>query len=802
MLQHLLGGLLLMQTFLLIAQNADNLTIDGTVVDSSGDPVVYAYVKLDSFRTGTTTDLSGNFTFNAVPSGHHQISVRMFGFKTATKRVEVVTGSIITIHFSLEQEIQSLETVVINVESAKERKENSAEAVDVIETKEVKLQSADLGEVMAKTEGIGMQRAGGLRFNTRFALNGLSDDQIRFFFDEIPLNFTPCAFGIANVSINAINRIGMYKGVVPIQFDADALGGAVNLVSPTIFYEGIAGSISYQYGSFNTHRVANHLSYASDNSWLSIATGGFFDYTDNNYEIDVAIPNNLEALQPQTVEQLHDGYRAYGGYLKAGIRQKSWVNVLSLEGHFGNYIDEVQNSQALGLIDLLQLGLNKVVGGNPFGEVLFTSQSKGLNIHYQIHLCDSKSEKLEAKRDEQRWVIDLKARVNFTERVSIDNSRNLCNWGGEIECRQIQAGEFDDEDRMITTSWNYFVRQQLTYSFSKVHQLKLAISPTYTYRTGDDLLVDGEFDPALDDGYLFDFVTGIEFIGTYFKENLQTILFAKNYWQSIRIESLDPSLEEMTVEQRSVSNNGIGGGLRYAWSPHLTTKFNYEFAYCLPRQDEIFGDGQLLLESLELRQENSHNVNLQWNYGNRINENTNWQVSSNFFLRRIDDLILLLVGANELGSYQNIWSAHSQGIELGAEVRNLIKGLKILANSTYQSYYNTSNEGPFAGFKGERIPNTPYFFANGGVLYEPEELIKDRDRLSLFRNTRYMWSFFVSWESAGLQQFKAQVSDQTTHADGATYSIKTLGIQYAHSIEMQNLTHTNVFDLYGVQRPG
>ncbi|MEM8940309.1 MAG: TonB-dependent receptor [Bacteroidota bacterium] len=288
MLQHLLGGLLLMQTFLLIAQNADNLTIDGTVVDSSGDPVVYAYVKLDSFRTGTTTDLSGNFNFNAVPSGHHQISVRMFGFKTATKRVEVVTGSIITIHFSLEQEIQSLETVVINVESAKERKENSAEAVDVIETKEVKLQSADLGEVMAKTEGIGMQRVGGLRFNTRFALNGLSDDQIRFFFDEIPLNFTPCAFGIANVSINAINRIGMYKGVVPIQFDADALGGAVNLVSPTIFYEGIAGSISYQYGSFNTHRVANHLSYASDNSWLSIATGGFFDYTDNNYEIDVA----------------------------------------------------------------------------------------------------------------------------------------------------------------------------------------------------------------------------------------------------------------------------------------------------------------------------------------------------------------------------------------------------------------------------------------------------------------------------------------------------------------------------------
>lgn len=257
---------------------------------------------------------------------------------------------------------------MISAESAKGRKENSAEAVDVIETKEVKLQSADLREVMAKTEGISVQRAGGLGSNTRFALNGLSNDQLRFFFDGMPLNFMSYAFGIANVPINAVNRIEVYEGLVPIQFGADALGGAVNLVSLTI-YEGIAGLISYRYDSFNTHRFTNHLSYASDSSGLFIAAGGIFDYTDNNYEIDVAIPNDLGALQPQTVERFYDGYRAYGVHFKAGIRQKSWANEFSLEGYLGDYKNEIQNSQSPGLIDLPRLGLNEVVGGNPFGEV-------------------------------------------------------------------------------------------------------------------------------------------------------------------------------------------------------------------------------------------------------------------------------------------------------------------------------------------------------------------------------------------------------------------------------------------------
>ncbi len=55
--------------------------------------------------------------------------------------------------------------------STAERLAKSAQAVQVIETEQAKQQSADLGEVLARSE-IGVRRGGGLGSTTRFSLNG------------------------------------------------------------------------------------------------------------------------------------------------------------------------------------------------------------------------------------------------------------------------------------------------------------------------------------------------------------------------------------------------------------------------------------------------------------------------------------------------------------------------------------------------------------------------------------------------------------------------------------------------------
>lgn len=65
MLRYCLLTLLLTQLFSLKAQNTNNVTIEGKVVDSSGDPVILARVSIDSLGLIGLTDLNGYYTFEA-----------------------------------------------------------------------------------------------------------------------------------------------------------------------------------------------------------------------------------------------------------------------------------------------------------------------------------------------------------------------------------------------------------------------------------------------------------------------------------------------------------------------------------------------------------------------------------------------------------------------------------------------------------------------------------------------------------------------------------------------------------------
>ncbi|MEM1118803.1 MAG: carboxypeptidase-like regulatory domain-containing protein [Bacteroidota bacterium] len=792
--KYLLTVLSLLLSLIAYTQTPQLGTLSGTVTDDRGEPLFGITILVKNTDRGEATDLDGQFTITNIPPSRYTLAVSGIGYEEQSFEVTVKTGNNELPTITLVESTTLLDGVTVTAQSEKTRLESTAQAIEVIETKEVKLQSADLGEIMAKTEGVNVQRSGGLGSGFRFSLNGLSGDQVRFFFDGVPLNFSPYGFGIANVPVNMIDRVEIFKGVVPVQFGADALGGAVNLVPPSV-RNGWSGAASYQTGSFGTHRVTGNLNYADEQTGLFVVAGGFFDYTDNNYKIDVAVDEMREdgtptgRLKQVTVRRFHDAYQAYGANLKIGIRDKKWADELSLEAYYGNYDNEIQNSQSPGLIDEPSLGISQAVAGNPFGELRFTSVSKGLNLNYRLTPND-------------QWDIHLQAGYNDDERVSIDTSRNLYNWFGEVIRVNRTAGEFELPDNLITISQAYYARQQVAYKFSPQHALKLSVAPTYSYRTGDDLLVDGPNDPALDEGFLFDLVTGLEYTAKLLDERLENIAFAKNYRQSVRNESFDPSTNSIFLEERTASNFGAGNGLRYSWTDRLTTKVSYEFAYRLPRQDEIFGDGQLVIENLELLPENSHNVNFATSLRSQPSARTDWQVQANVFVRQIDNLILLLVDQEGFGSFENVWSATSQGIELGGRWADLVPGLAISANTTYQRYYNTSDDGPFASFEGDRIPNTPYLFANGSLEYQREDLLRSQDRLSLFLNTRYVHEFFIGWESAGLRQFKQSVPAQLVHSAGLTYQMLINDRQVAFTLDSQNITNAKVFDLFGVQRPG
>ncbi|MEM9340980.1 MAG: carboxypeptidase-like regulatory domain-containing protein [Bacteroidota bacterium] len=776
-------ALLLVSTKNIAQDQRGNASVRGKISNENGEPVPFATVQTKDTSIGAIADAGGRFAIESLASGNYVLAVQSLGYLPASLKLSITDRSINNITITLKSNVEELQAVEVVTESEKKQLELSAKAIDVIDTREVKLKTVDLGEVLAQTQGVSIQRSGGLGSDSRLSLNGLSGDKIRFFFDGIPLDFTGYSVGIGNIPVNLVDRVEIYKGVVPIAFGADALGGAVNMVSPSII-AGFHGSASYQTGSFGTHRSTLDLKYLEPKSGLLIGLDGFYDFSRNNYKVDVEVPITEGPLrgriQEITVPRFHDDYEAFGMNLTLGLIDKSWTDEIKIDFFLNDTHDEVQH--------------NAVMTGNPFGEVIFSSDLQGVNLSFTKDFSSSLS-------------INSVFGLNSTTRVFVDTTRNFYSWNGEVQGRRIRQGEVSGSvaggSHQFTWDDNYFNRTNLKWQFNEKHTISISSAPTYTLRTGDELLA-GTFDPITANGIVYSWVNGIEYQADLKGEKLQNVFFIKNYWQQVRNEREIDGSEQVSVNEREISDVGWGNNLRYNFSDKLIAKLSYEYALRLPRPDEVFGDGNFIIRNLELEAERSHNLNLSGILRNSTSSKIQWRLEAAGFVRSISNLIFLVAATDRTSAFDNVNEATSIGLEVAGEVSGLTEGLKISFNSTYQDFYNSASEGNFARFEGERIPNTPYLFANSSVNYSlPKKLVGEQS-INIYWSSRYVHSFFLGWESGGRNnpEFKFTIPNQHIHHAGINYRLPVKSMKMILISDVQNVLNRNVFDFFGVQRPG
>lgn len=749
--------------------------VSGKVTDQDGVELPGVTVQIVGTLNGDITNADGNYEIAGIPVGQIALEFSYTGFENQTKTINVKANKTSNSRIQLKESVSELEEVVVVGESVKTKLENTAQAITIIELKEAKLKTPDLGEILARTEGVAIQRAGGLGSGTRISLNGLTDDQIRIFIDEIPLESAGYTFDIANVPVSLIDRVEVYKGVVPIRFGADALGGAVNLATPDVT-DGLSGSVSYQVGSFGTHRFATNINNGDGKTGFFVKGSGFYDFARNDYKINVQVADESGRPVDVTVPRFHDRYRAYGTNITVGIRKRLWAEELSVTGYLVHNARQIQNN-------VFQTGL-------PFGEGESFGNSLGVNMTYSARLVDSLS-------------ITVTGGYGRIERRLQDLSNCRYNWFGECFLEVPSRGEFtaNGTDQTIWDD-NAFARIIATWKINPRHVLKLIAAPTYNFRTGEDALITQGTDLLEGESELTTFISGLEYQFGKEKDRVKNQMFIKHYRQRAYTE-LPPTIGEIIVRDTStVSNYGFGNVTRIEWMDWLVTKLSYERTIRLPRRDEILGDGQFVVPNTELEPEQSHNVNLQFTFTRRLNARVSWSLRTNGFLRATENLITLIAVEDVFNRYVNIFNATSLGLEFNGQARFFGGRLRLDTNSTYQSFRNTTKEGAASAFKGDRIPNRPYFFANANASYLLDSPLRRGDRVNLFTNTRYVHSFFRSWESAGIREFAAEIPSQTTYGAGLTYETTTENLRLAFTAEVQNLTNATVFDFFGVQRPG
>ncbi|MEX2594195.1 MAG: TonB-dependent receptor plug domain-containing protein [Anditalea sp.] len=240
-------------TNVLWGQNLDKAQIIGKVSSSSGEVLTDVAVVLKNTLIGTTTDLEGRFEIKDIPPGDYVLNVSYLGFETQEKNVPLKASQKIELNINLREKAFMMDVAMVNGKSVTRQVNELPYAVTAISAKELYNSTSNAKEMLNRVPGVRVLEEGGLGSDLSFTLNGFSGDQVKFFLDGIPMDNFGSSLSISNIPVNTIDRIEVYKGVVPVWLGTDALGGAVNIITnqKNNFLDA-----SYSFGSFNTHQVS------------------------------------------------------------------------------------------------------------------------------------------------------------------------------------------------------------------------------------------------------------------------------------------------------------------------------------------------------------------------------------------------------------------------------------------------------------------------------------------------------------------------------------------------------------------
>lgn len=204
-------------------------TIKGAVANE-GKPVAFATVSVKGTSNGSACNENGAYNLK---SNHGEITiiVQAVGFKTSEKNIHLDNDT--TINFDLEEDISSLDQIVVTGTRTYKKRTNSAVIVNVIN-------SQTLDNVQACTLSEGLKFQTGLRVETdcqtcnytQLRMNGLAGGYSQILINGRPI-FSPLTglYGMEQIPTNMIDRIEVVRGGGSALYGSSAIGGTVNVIT-------------------------------------------------------------------------------------------------------------------------------------------------------------------------------------------------------------------------------------------------------------------------------------------------------------------------------------------------------------------------------------------------------------------------------------------------------------------------------------------------------------------------------------------------------------------------------------------
>lgn len=780
--------ILFISTFFLIiqslyAQDSSRARLYGSVKSASGETLPAVTLLLKGTSQGVMTDVNGFFEIEDIEPSKYTLQIWYLGYESQEKTISLRAGQNLELDVVMKEKTEDLESVTLLGKSTTALIRQQAYLVSAISAEALYNSTSDAQQMLDRVPGVRILEDGGLGSDTNFTLNGFSGDQVRFFIDGIPMDHFGSALGLSSISVNSIERIEVYKGVVPVWLGTDALGGAVNIITKrgANFLDA-----SYSLGSFNTHRVSANGAYTKAESGFTFRGNINYNYSDNNYEVWVPISRENAIVDTAEVERFHDRYRSASARIETGVVERKYADQLLLSIMAATDEKEVQHGATM----------NSVYGG-----IVNNSESLIAALKY-------------SKRDIFIQGLDLSLynAFNITKSEVIDTLRGVTyNWLGEPE--YTHGSENGELRRTFLTIDDRDLSSRLNagYAFSEGH----AVALNYSLSAFSRETFDAENPERVENFFPKSLVKHVAGLAYKFDPSTawSTTLFGKFYAitaEGSKQYDFGLSTQRTDSFRDSESSMGYGVASSYFLLPGLQVKASYEHTYRMPTATEMFGDGLFISPNPELGPEKSNNLNIGAGYEFLAWKKHYFSLGSSFIYRDAEDLIYQVVTvASPQTRFDNLSETRTLGVEANFDYE-WGELLSLGGNITYQDItdqadfvYNDSytNSGYQRNYqKGFRLPNTPYFFGNARAGLNFEDPFLEEDFLGITYRYNYVREYFLSWAELGSRDSKKIIPTQSSHDLEFSYSLGDG--KYNLSLEVRNLTDARLYDKYFLQKPG
>ena len=662
-----------------------------------------------------------------------------------------------------------MKEVMVTARSEIRKLKESAMPISVIGQRQLQGTATNINDVLARTVGVTVRNTGGLGSASRISLRGLEGKRMGMYVDEVPMSQLSNFVALNDIPTNMIERIEVYKGIVPYKFGGSALGGAVNVVTkeyPPVYFD-----FSYELGSFNTHQVSTVFKRTNHKTGLQFGIGGAFSFSKNNYKMTLANLDN------RIVERDHDKFNK----VMAGMSVKAtkwWFDEMKWELIFLKTRQEIQG---------IDLDVREAYNHSVSGLTALTLKRKnffldGLDFDFDIG-----------------YII---GRYGLNDKAS-----NRYDWdGNKLPAVSPYGGEqnnFPSDGR--NRSNELTSKLNLGYTIDKHHGVNLNVYFDQNSLHPNDFLMD----KAL--GFQSNFpskmktlTTGLSYDLTLFDGRFQNAFTLKNFIFSSHSRSIDVySVRAPEPVKVSKSYFGFSDAFRYKFTDDLMLKASFNSEVRIPTSEELIGNGYSILASPALKPERTSGVNLGMLYRHLKQDGGLVEIELNGFYNQLKDMIRFTPDMiPTMARYRNFGSVRTRGVELDVK-GDVCPVLYLYANGTYQDLRDVRKLTPGTTVENptymKRIPNVPYLLANFGAEFHKENLFGGKEQNTRFLfDASYVHTYYYDFEVSRYQDKK--IPSALTMDAAVEHSFKN--DQWVLTFKVKNLMDRHVVSEFNRPLPG